>query len=142
MDGDLERSVAKVRSRHPGAIDRDGAVLTGWSRGAFAAPVIARLHPRRWPYLVLIEANAPLSAASLRKAGVRAVALLAGELGTEIAGERATQVALERAGFPARLFVMRGVAHLYPDDIDALMKEAFDYVLAHDGESADRDAAP
>lgn len=130
MDGDLERSIAKVEAKHPGSIRREGAVLTGWSRGAFAAPVIARAHPGRWPYLVLIEANVPLSAASLRKAGVRAVALLAGEKGTEIAGERKTQEALEAAGFPARLFVMEGVAHQYPDDMDRLMADALAYVLS------------
>ncbi len=133
MDGDLERSIAKVEGKHPGSIRREGAVLTGWSRGAFAAPVIARAHPGRWPYLVLIEANVPLSAASLRKAGVRAVALLAGEKGTEIAGERKTQEALEAAGFPARLFVMQGVAHQYPDDMDRLMADAFAYVLSVSG---------
>ncbi|HSO31505.1 MAG TPA: hypothetical protein VLT33_03285 [Labilithrix sp.] len=74
MDGDLERSIAKVEAKHRGSIRRDGAVLTGFSRGAYAAPVIARMHPGRWPFLVLIEANVPLSAASLRRSGVRAVA--------------------------------------------------------------------
>ena len=111
MDGDLERSIAKVEARHPGSIRREGGVLTGFSRGAYAAPVIARAHPGRSPYLVLIEANVPLAAASLRKAGVRAVALVAGETGTEIAGERKTAAALEQAGFPVRLFVMPRVAH-------------------------------
>jgi hypothetical protein len=130
MDTDLERSIATIEAKHPGTIRREGAVLTGWSRGAFAAPVIARNHPGRWPYLVLVEANVPLSAASLRKAGVRAVALLAGERGTEIAGERKTQAELEKEGFAAKLFVMRGVAHLYPDDMDRLMGEALEYVLA------------
>jgi hypothetical protein len=131
MDGDLERSVAKVEAKHPGSIRRDGAVLTGFSRGAYAAPVIARMHPGRWPYLVLVEANVPLSVATLRKSGVRAVALLAGELGTEIAGMRKTQAELEQAGFPARLLVMPRVGHLYPDDMDRIMGEALDFVLAH-----------
>lgn len=132
MDADLERSIAKVEAKHRGSIRRDGAVLTGWSRGAFAAPVIARMHPKRWPYLVLVEADVPLSAATLRKAGVRAVALLAGEKGTQIAGERRTQAALEAAGFPAKLFVMQKVAHLYPDDMDGLMGEALAFVLSYE----------
>lgn len=131
MDGDLERSVAKVEAKHPGSVRREGAVLTGFSRGAYAAPVIARMHPGRWPYLVLVEANVPLSVATLRKSGVRAVALLAGELGTEIAGMRKTQAELEQAGFPSRLLVMPRVGHLYPDDMDRIMAEALDFVLAH-----------
>ena len=139
MDGDLERSIAKVEAKHPGSLEREGAVLTGFSRGAYAAPVIARLHPGRWPLLVLIEANVPLSAASLRKAGVRAVALVAGEVGTEIAGERKTASELEQAGFPVRLFVMPGVAHLYPEDMDRIMADALAFVLSHehDQEAAD-----
>jgi pimeloyl-ACP methyl ester carboxylesterase len=136
MDTDLERSIAKVQAKHPGAIQRDGAVLTGWSRGAFAAPVLARLHPGRWPFLVLVAGNVPLAAASLRKAGVKAVALLAGELGTELAGERKTAAELEQAGFPVKLFVMRGVAHLYPDDMNSLMSEAFAFVLSHEHDAA------
>lgn len=131
MDADLERSVAKVEAKHPGSIRRSGAVLTGFSRGAFAAPVIARMHPGRWPLLVLIEASAPVTAASLRKAGVRAVAWLAGEVGTEIAGERRTDAELTRAGFPSKLFVMPRVAHQYPDEMDDLMRQVFEFVLSH-----------
>ena len=78
--------------------------------------------------------NAPVTAASLRKAGVRAVAWLAGELGTEIAGERRTDAELTSAGFPSRLFVMPRVAHLYPDEMDDLMRQAFEFVLAHEHE--------
>jgi hypothetical protein len=132
MDGDLERSVAKVAAKHPGTIRREGAVLTGFSRGAYAAPVIARMHPGRWPYLVLIEANVPLSAAGLRKAGVRAVAFLAGEVGTEIAGMRKTDAELTQAGFPSRLFVMPRVGHLYPDDMEKIMADALAFVLSHE----------
>jgi pimeloyl-ACP methyl ester carboxylesterase len=130
MDRDLEASIAKVIAKHPGVVRRDGAVLTGYSRGAYAAAVIARMHPGRWPYLVLIEARVPLGAASLRKAGVRAVALVAGEVGTEVASERKTQEELERAGFPARLFVMPGAGHLYSDDMERVMADALAYVLA------------
>jgi hypothetical protein len=137
MDADLERSVARVETKHPGSIRRSGAILTGFSRGAFAAPVIARMHPGRWPLLVLIEANAPVTAASLRKAGVRAVAWLAGEVGTEIAGERKSDGELTRAGFPSKLFVMPRVAHLYPDEMDELMRQAFEFVLSHEQDELD-----
>jgi len=137
MDADLERSIAKVEAKHPGSIRRGGAILTGFSRGAFAAPVIARAHPGRWSLLVLIEANAPVSAASLRKAGVRAVAWLAGEVGTELAGERKTDAELRSAGFPSKLFVMPRVAHLYPEEMDSLMHEAFEFVLSHEQDDVD-----
>lgn len=131
MDADLEAAIAKVGKKHPGGFGRDGAVLTGYSRGAYAAAPIARLHPGRWPYLVLIEANVPLAAASLRASGVRAVALVGGEQGTEIAGQQKSLSELEAAAFPAKLFVMRRTGHLYSDDMEEVMHAALAWVTAH-----------
>jgi len=142
MDEDLETSVAKVQGKRPGSIRRDGAVLTGYSRGAYAAPTIARRHPRRWPYLVLIEANVTLSVASLSASGVRAVALVAGELGTELAGMEKTQRELERDGFPSKLIVMRRTGHPYGEDMEYVMHDALAFVLSHEAShEASRDAS-
>jgi hypothetical protein len=132
MSRDLETSIAKVEAKRPGSLTKDGAILTGYSRGAYAAPVIARTHPGRWRYLVLIEANVSLSVASLRGAGIRSVALVAGEQGAEIAGMQKTQGELDRAGFPAKLFVMRKTGHLYSEDMEDVMHDALTYVLGHE----------
>jgi alpha/beta superfamily hydrolase len=130
MDADLEHAIAVVDAAHPGEMVREGSVLTGFSLGAYSAVQIARSHPGRWPYLVLNEADVPLDAAQLRAAGVRAVALLAGENGSQVAGERRTAERLAKQGFPARLWVMKGAGHYYSADIDALMAEAIAFVLA------------
>lgn len=127
MDRDLEISIARV-----GKIDRAGAILTGYSRGAYAATAIARSHPNRWPFLVLIEADAPLAAAWLRKSGVKAVAMVAGERGEEIKKMRKTVDALSADGYAAKLFVMRGTSHLYSDDMENVMHDALAFVLAHE----------
>jgi hypothetical protein len=130
MDEDLEHAIAAVSARHPGEVGRDGAILTGFSLGAYAAYQIARAHPGRWPYLVLTEANVPVEAAALRAAGVRAVALIGGEIGTQIAGQRRSVERLGKQGFPARLWVMKGAGHHYSADIDAIMREAIDFVTS------------
>jgi predicted esterase len=140
MDRDLETSIAKVESRRRGAIRKDGAILTGYSRGAYAAPFIARSHPGRWRFLILIEANAPLSAPQLRASGVRAVALVAGEQGDQIAGMRKTESDLEREGFPAKLFPMKKTGHLYSEDMEYVMHDALTFVLSHEREK-DADAS-
>ena len=141
IDADLERAVAVVEGAYPGEVDREGAVLTGFSLGAYSAVQIARNHPGRWPYLILNEADVPLDATQLRAAGVRAVALLAGENGSQVAGERRTAERLAKQGFPARLWVMKGAGHYYSADIDALMAEAIAFVLAaRDGTSLTSDA--
>jgi pimeloyl-ACP methyl ester carboxylesterase len=130
MDRDLEASIAKVEAKHRGALRRDGAVLTGYSRGGYAAAAIAQRHRDRWPYLILIEADASLPSAPLKRAGVRAVALVAGEQGDQIAGMRKTASALADAGLPARLFVMKKTGHLYGEDMELVMHEALSFVLS------------
>lgn len=131
MDADIEASVAAVSALYPDQIDREGAVLVGFSRGGYAAISIAAAHPGRWPFLVINEANVSVSVPQLVAAKVRAVAFLAGEKGSQVQGERATAQALAKAGFPARLWVMPNAGHHYSDDIAALMKEAIDWAVAH-----------
>lgn len=132
MDDDLEASIAKVQAKHPNALRRDVAVLTGYSRGGFAVPIIASRHPKRWPYLVVIEADATLTPDGLKRAGVVAVALVAGELGDQIAGMRKSADDLTAAGFPARLFVMPKTGHPYSSNMEDIMQAALAFVLAHE----------
>jgi hypothetical protein len=136
MDADLERSVAIVKARHPRSIRQEGAILTGYSRGGYAVPFLAGMRPGRWPLLLIIEADATLDAASLRRAKVRAVALVAGELGDQIAGMRKTQEQLVAASFPARLFVMPNTGHLYSTNIESVMREALGFLVASDADTA------
>jgi hypothetical protein len=140
IDADLEKAIATVDANHPGEISRAGSVLTAFSLGAWAAVQIAKDHPGRWPYLVLNEANVALEAASLRASGVRAVALIAGEIGSQVAGERATAQKLAKQGFPARLWVMKGAGHHYSGDIDSIMAEAVAFVVSEGGDEFKRDA--
>ncbi len=132
MAADLELAVAAVDAAYPGEIAAEGAVLTGFSKGGYAAPAIAALRPGRFPYLLINEADVSLDAAALRKAGVRAVALVAGERGSQLAGERRTAARLQAQGFPARVWVMPKAGHHYSADIDDIMAEALDWLTAHD----------
>jgi len=123
-----------VNAAYPDEMEREGAILTGFSRGAYIAPTLAAMHPGRWRYLILTEANVSLDARRLRAAKVRAVALIAGEWGTELPGERATVKQLNAAGFPAKLFVMPKAGHYYSANIDQIMADAMAFVTdpSHD----------
>ena len=140
IDADLEKAIEVVSSNHPGEMTREGAVLTGFSLGAYSAVQIARNHPGRWPYLIVNEADVALDVAQLRAAGVKAVALIAGDNGSQISGERRTADKLARQGFPARLWVMKGAGHHYSADIDTIMAEALAFVLS-EGVTPDAGAA-
>ena len=129
MDKDLEKAVAVVDAEYPGEVSRDGAVLTGFSRGGWAVPAIAAMHKGRWPYLILNEADATLSRSSLEAAGVKAVVLMAGEYGTQLAGERKTVTRLQKEGFRAKLIVMPKAGHFYSANIDQLMGDALEFLV-------------
>jgi hypothetical protein len=132
IDKDLERAIAKVDGRYPGEISRQGAILSGFSRGAYAAAIIAARHPGRWPFLVLNEADVELSLPMLRAAKVRAVALIAGEWGSQLAGERKNADDLAKQGYPIRLWVMPKAGHFYSGNIEDIMREAIGFVLSHE----------
>lgn len=130
IDSDLELAVDTVSKVYPGELERSEQVLLGFSRGAYASAKIAAAHPGRWPYLVLIEADVPLTKKMLEDAGVRGVALIAGEIGGQIAGERKTEKALVAQGYPAKLWSMRKAGHHYSDDIESVMREAITWVTS------------
>jgi len=132
MDADLERSISAAFEAFPGEFDRSGAILAGFSRGAYMAVVFAMRHPGRWPFLILNEADVELTVPMMRYAGVRAVALIAGEWGAQIAGERKTFETMSRQGYPIRLWAMPKAGHFYSTNIESIMREAIDYVLAHE----------
>ncbi len=129
MDKDLERSIDAVSAQYDGEISREGAILTGFSRGAWAAPALAAMHPGRWRYLILNEADVTLSKYALEKAGVRAVVMMAGEWGSQVTGERATVARLKKEGFPAEMIVMPKAGHYYSANIDDLMSQAMRFVI-------------
>jgi hypothetical protein len=132
IDEDLEASVGVVDAHYPGEIDRDqGGILTGFSLGASVAPLIAEKHPGRWPYLILVEATVALDPAKLGAAGVRAVALVAGEIGANVYGDKAICDSLNKQGFPARCWVMPKAGHWYSANIDEIMGDAIDWLLTN-----------
>jgi pimeloyl-ACP methyl ester carboxylesterase len=129
MDQDLEKGIAVVRRKT--GLSREGAILTGFSRGGWAAIDLVRRHPGRWPYLVIVEADVTINKAYLEASKVRAVAMVAGELGTELPGERKSVEQMKADGYPAELFVMPHTAHLYSTNIDDVMRRALAFVTAH-----------
>jgi pimeloyl-ACP methyl ester carboxylesterase len=131
IDTDVEASVEATRRATGLPSSREGAILVGYSRGGYAAVILAVRHPGRWRSLIINEADVDLTVPMLRRAGVRSVALIAGEYGTQIAGERRTVDALVGEGYPARLWTMPKVGHPYSPDIESIMREAIAFVLEH-----------
>jgi pimeloyl-ACP methyl ester carboxylesterase len=131
MDQDLELGIKIAQKKTDGGFDREGSVLVGFSRGGWAAIDLVRMHPGRWQYLILIEADVTINKAYLDASKVRAVAMVAAELGTELPGEKKSVDQMKAANYPAELFIMPKTWHLYSTNIDEIMRNALDFVLAH-----------
>ncbi len=118
----------------PGKLDRSGeGTLIGFSNGAYFAAEMARLEAGKWPGLVLISMKLDLDAAQLRAAGVRRVALMAGDQDDVGAPLQALAKRLDGAGLPARFFSMGPVGHAFPADMPARTCGAIAWVRAAEG---------
>jgi poly(3-hydroxybutyrate) depolymerase len=130
VEADIEKAIDVMEASYSGEVSREDGVLTGFSRGGYIAARLVSMFPKRWPYLIICEANAQMTAERLRAAGVRAVAIVAGEESIEYPGEKATAEQLEKDGMRVRLYTMKGVGHAYSKDYDDLMAQAVDFVTS------------
>jgi hypothetical protein len=120
----IDASVEGLERRLPaGAKLGPGRALVGYSLGASAAgKAIALARPGQWSALMVVNASAVPSAAELRKAGVKRVALVAGERDMTAPKLKRTAKALEAAGLEARYFSLGPVGHYFGDTTEAALE--------------------
>lgn len=100
-----------------------GRALVGYSLGAAAASqALALARPGEWTALMVINASVVPSAAELRKAGVKRVALVAGEHDMTAAKLKRTAKALASAGLDARYFSLGPVGHYFGESTEAALE--------------------
>ena len=128
IDEDLEAALARVETRYPRSWTRHGAILTGYCGG-----LCCRHHcpaaSGALALLILNEADVELTLPTLKAARIRAVALIAGEWGDQIAGER------ERGRVGGAAHPSSGDAQNRPSlfrNIDDIMRDAIAFVVSHE----------
>jgi len=105
------RDATLARALHH-AHDAPGArVLVGFSQGAYTAVSLLRATPGRWTAVALVGAEVRLDARTIRRAGVRRVALAAGRYDQAARAMRETAAALRRDGVDARFVSLGEVGH-------------------------------
>ncbi|HEU4406417.1 MAG TPA: hypothetical protein VFS43_14225 [Polyangiaceae bacterium] len=106
-----------------------GRALVGYSLGAAAASKVIELaRPGEWSGLVVVNASAVPSAAQLRKAGVKRVALVAGERDMTAPKLKRAAKALEGAGLEARYFSLGPVGHYFGETTEAALEAPLRWV--------------
>lgn len=89
------------------------SILFGFSQGGYVAPAILAARPGRFFAAILVGADVPLSKTSLERAGVRRIALAAGQWDMTAEGMKRTAKRLAREGVDARFVDLGAVGHTY-----------------------------
>jgi pimeloyl-ACP methyl ester carboxylesterase len=108
----VDRAIHAARVRWPESRTAP-VVLVGFSQGAYVAMDVARAEPRRFDGLLLMGAFVRSSAAELREAGVRKVAMACGAFDMTFPVMRETTQRLVAQRYPARFESLGRVGHTY-----------------------------
>jgi predicted esterase len=128
----LENALTKVQTSVPAFIDDQPGVLIGWSRGAFAARDILyaslsdpKLSPlaKRFRGLVLMAASVTPDISKLQRAGITRVVMAAGDYDGAKRTMELAVATLRAAGLEARYVSLGKIAHVWPNDFEARMRE-------------------
>lgn len=124
----VDKSVSLLAERE--SVDLGRRVLIGYSLGAPAALRIALAQPGRWQRLMIVNAGTEPSAAQLEKAGIRRIALVAGEQDATAAKLKKSAKRLAAAGVDARYFSMGKVGHYFDATSAERLSEALGWIGA------------
>jgi predicted esterase len=126
----LESMLDSVESDRSIAASRPG-VLVGFSEGAWVARSLLPTLHGRFDGVAFVGADMPLSAASLRAAGIRRVVLAAGRGDPSHDGMHATALRLEHEGIAVRWVDLGSVGHtLASAGSDAPWRDALAWLAA------------
>jgi pimeloyl-ACP methyl ester carboxylesterase len=119
--------LSHVEAGDAGAASAEGAVLVGFSQGAYAAAEIVRAGPG--PFVGVVIAGAPieLSLEELRRAGIRRAAFAAGDYDSARPALEHAAANLSRRGFEARYASLGKVGHVLPQASSAAVARLIDW---------------
>lgn len=103
--------------------------IIGYSLGAPSALLQALREPGRYDRLMIVNASVEPPASSLKKAGVRRVALVSGARDATASKLAAHARRLERAGVEARYFALEATGHYFDEASPGRMAEPLGWLL-------------
>jgi poly(3-hydroxybutyrate) depolymerase len=124
----VESPLRALGDRHAKNIDSTRKALVGYSLGATAALRIALAQPGQWNGLMIVNAGVEPSAATLRKAGVKRIALVAGDRDRSAHKLKRAALRLKRAGIDAQYFSMGAAGHYFDATSESRMVEALTWL--------------
>lgn len=119
--------VAHTQERYGARISPEDAVLVGFSLGAVAAVTLLASGTQRFSGVVLVGASVSPSAEQLALAGVRRIALAAGDHDGAAPAMRRAAASLRKRGVQARFESLGRVGHVIPDSTSAPIGRLIDW---------------
>jgi hypothetical protein len=119
---------SELIARATRAAGAQATVLVGFSQGAYEVDALLRRGAVRARGVVLLAADVAPEADALRAAGVRRIALGAGELDPSFVVLRASAARLARDGIEVRLVSLGAVGHVYIADDPSVLRDAIQWV--------------
>jgi predicted esterase len=108
----------------------------GYSLGAPAAMLQVMREPYRYDRLMIVNASMEPSVAQMKRAGVRRVALVAGERDATVHKLRAAALRLAGGGVDARFFALAATDHYFNATSQAQLAAPLAWLLAPSAEGS------
>ncbi|MBW2453040.1 MAG: alpha/beta hydrolase [Deltaproteobacteria bacterium] len=135
LERELDAGIAALSIRYAAHLAEGPVLYTGFSLGAILGVKIAARHPKRFPWLVLVEGGHDAWTSARVKAyadgGGKRVLFACGQKGCQIAAKRAARK-LETAGIGTRVELSPGLGHSYGGPISQLVRNNLAWLLEGD----------
>ncbi len=135
LERELDAGIAALGIRYAAHLAEGPILYTGFSLGAIMGVKIAARHPKRFPWLILVEGGHDAWTSARVKAfaegGGKRVLFACGQKGCQLAAKRAARK-LEAAGVGTRIELSPGLGHSYGGPISKLVRNNLAWVLEGD----------
>jgi predicted esterase len=128
----VQRSRDDVERAFVGSVSGEGAILAGFSLGAFVALDVAQSTKGQWPHVLLVGARVWPDPARLQAAGVKSILLASGDWDITRDHMKKQATRLREAGLRASYQSLGPVGHRFPRDMDQRLARATEWLLGED----------
>jgi predicted esterase len=136
LEARIDAALAALRATGGAQVGEGPMAIVGYSLGAPAAMLQVMREPYRYDRLMIVNASMEPSVAQMKRAGVRRVALVAGERDATVHKLRAAALRLAGGGVDARFFALAATDHYFNATSQAQLAAPLAWLLAPSAEGS------
>jgi len=124
----VTRALSALHERHPSA-SRERTALVGYSLGASAVQRLVAREQAGFSHIMFLNAGTVVAAEPLRRAGVRRVALVAGDRDMSAPKLKASTRRLQAGGMSAQFFSLKDTGHFFDPTSESRLVDPLGWLL-------------